>query len=313
MSLSLKNEDSVTGWVLLVAFVISLLFLFFSRQDARSRQAAPDFASETISPISTLISGRIRSFESFVFNFKDRSRAFEENKVLRAELEQLRLQKSYLNEMKFKIARYEEILSVPTDMNFWQTRLVGRVVSENKGPFVRAMLINLGRKQGVQVGNPVISVDGLIGHVIAVGEGSSRILLLGDLNSRIPVMSAETRARAILAGDNSDMPNLIHVGTPQDWSLGHEVMTSGDDGMLPQGLPVGYVFRDGDGRLRVKLQTEDTILDWVWVVPYIPLDPPSEARGIEDAIKQNVSDAEREETQAGKNDGLLNEPEMSQQ
>ena len=219
-----------------------------------------------------------------MFDFKDRNRAFKENKALRAELAQMRLQNVYLNEMKFKVARYEEILSIKPNADLSHKHLVGRVVSENKGPFVRAMLIDLGREKGVKIGNPVINMDGLIGHIIAAGESSSRVLLLGDLNSRIPVMSAETRARAILAGDNSDAPNLVHIGTPQDWSLGHEVITSGDDGMLPQGLPIGYVFRDGDGRLRVKLQTEGSVLDWVWVIPYNRLEAPSEDEVIASAL-----------------------------
>jgi len=84
-------------------------------------------------------------------------------------------------------------------------------VSEIDGPFVRSALINAGSKVGIKKGHPVMTVDGLYGHVLSVGPNSARVLRLGDLNSRISVMSARSDARAILSGNNSSTPLLAFV------------------------------------------------------------------------------------------------------
>ncbi|WP_418153065.1 rod shape-determining protein MreC [Litorimonas sp. RW-G-Af-16] len=146
------------------------------------------------------------------------------------------------------------------------------------------MLLNVGREQGVMIGNPVMSADGLIGHIINIGKTSSRVLLLGDLNSRISVMARDHESRAILAGDNLPQPKLSFVAEGAPWAAGDVVITSGDDGMLPRGLFIGEVVRGERGELRVQLGSDSQALDWVWVSPFVPitlteddleLDPPA--------------------------------------
>ena len=98
-----------------------------------------------------------------------------------------------------------------------------------------------------------MTVDGLYGHVIRVGKKSSRVLKLEDLNSRIAVMSKRSQSRAILIGDNSRVPVLSYVIDAADWVDGDVVITSGDDGVLPLGLPVGAVRVADDGSYLVDL------------------------------------------------------------
>lgn len=233
-------------------------------------------AETAISPGLALLSKPIRATESLIANYQDRSRAVEENKALKEELYRLRADKQRSEVMAMKLRSFEEILGVNSSWDLPVKKIAARAVSEVDGPFVRSALINAGRNKGIKKGHPVMTVDGLYGHVLRAGAGSSRVLQLGDLNSRISVMSARSEARAILSGDNSELPRLAFVGDRADWREGDKVMTSGDDGVLPRGLPVGTVKTDDAGAFVVALNITGKNIDWVWVYPFVPITEPEE-------------------------------------
>ncbi len=116
-----------------------------------------------------------------------------------------------------------------------------RVIADTGGPFVRSMVITAGSVDGVREGMAAMTGEGLIGRVVEVGNWSARILLITDLNSRLPVTLADGGDHAILAGDNSAQPKLLYL--PQDAILkpGTRVITSGHGGIFPPNLPVGVI------------------------------------------------------------------------
>ena len=79
----------------------------------------------------------------------------------------------------------------------------GQVIADARGPFVRSALVNLGRNDGLRIGYAVINGDGLVGRTIEAGANVARVLLLNDLNSRIPVLVGPRSARGLALGDNS--------------------------------------------------------------------------------------------------------------
>jgi len=126
----------------------------------------------------------------------------------------------------------------------------------------------------------------LIGRIAEVGEVSSRALLITDLNSRIPVLVEQTRDRAILAGDNSDQPRLLYLPPNLALATGARIVTSGDGGAFPPGLPIGTVAATGDGGVRVRPFANWSRVEYVRIIDYGlkgilgPLDPmPQPARG----------------------------------
>ena len=176
--------------------------------------------------------------------------------------------------MAIKLSRLEKILKVEIGTDIPDEKIAARAVSEIDGPFVRAALINAGVNKGIKIGHPVMTVDGLYGHVVRTGANSSRVLRLGDLNSRIAVMSSRSQARAILAGNNSDFPVISFMSDASAWAVGDVVITSGDDGVLPRGLPIGTVKRGAENTLGVELNVENKPIDWVWVYPFDPIASP---------------------------------------
>lgn len=227
-------------------------------------------------PGLAFLSKPIRAVESLASVFKDRSRALEENKALKEELYSLRAEKQQFEIMQMKLRRYEQILSADSKADIPTQKIAARAVSEIEGPFVRSALINVGREKGVKQGHPVMTVDGLYGHVLRAGTKSSRVLRLGDLNSRVSVLSMRSEARAILTGNNSAVPTLAFVNSNSEWRDGDKVVTSGDDGVLPRGLPVGTIMKNPSGDLTVTLNITGKDIDWVWVYPFEPIKEPEE-------------------------------------
>jgi rod shape-determining protein MreC len=122
------------------------------------------------------------------------------------------------------------------------------------------------RKRASVVGNPVMNERGLVGRVVGVANGASRVLLLTDIASRTPVMIDRTNARAILTGDGGPNPKLEYLRGVDPIKEGDRVVTSGDGGVVPRGLPVGAAVKGLDGRWRVVLFADDTAIDYVRIL-----------------------------------------------
>lgn len=143
--------------------------------------------------------------------------------------------------------------------------MTGSVIADARGPFVRSALINLGRDNGVRIGYAVINGDGLVGRTVDAGASVARVLLLNDLNSRIPVLVGTAGVRAIASGDNSAELKLDFMPDGASPYAGDEVYTSGSDGVLPRGLRVGLVTGSA-GAFKVRPHAELSSLDVVSVL-----------------------------------------------
>ena len=126
------------------------------------------------------------------------------------------------------------------------------VIADSGNAFAKSLLVMAGTQDGVEAGQAVLAGDGLIGRVIESGRKTARILLLNDINSRIPVLVQGTNQRAIMAGNNDDRPELLHLPPEIEIETGARVVTSGHGGLFPYGLPVGEIVRNEDGALRVR-------------------------------------------------------------
>lgn len=123
-----------------------------------------------------------------------------------------------------------------------------RVIADTGGAYERGLIVTAGRTDGVHEGMAAMTGGGLIGRVVEVGDWSSRILLISDLNSRLPVVIAETGDRFILSGDNSPRPKLLFLPRDSSPIAGYHVVTSGHGGIFPPNLPVGLIQETDQGK-----------------------------------------------------------------
>lgn len=146
--------------------------------------------------------------------------------------------------------------------------VTARVIANSGGAFMRMILIDAGTEDHVGRGQAAITGEGLVGRLTEVGDRASRVLLITDLNSRIPVTIEATHAAAVLAGDNSERPRLLYLPSQDSVKVGDRVVTSGEGGVFPPGLPIGVVSMVDAGGPRVEPYVELSQLGYVMVVDY---------------------------------------------
>lgn len=190
-----------------------------------------------------------------------------ENRRLRAQLEDMRRWRDTALALKDQNDRYQALLGLKINPPI--PMVAARVVSDARGPFSNARLADAGEERGVVVGNPVITERGLVGRVVGVARGASRVLLLSDTASRTPVMIDRTNARAILTGDGGPNPKLEYLRGREPVKAGDRVITSGDGGVVPRGLPVGVAVKGIDGRWRVALAADSSAIDFVQILKFV--------------------------------------------
>jgi rod shape-determining protein MreC len=159
------------------------------------------------------------------------------------------------------------------------------VIAEPGGLYVRSVLIGGGAHDGLGKGQAAMAGTGLAGRITEIGAWSARVLLITDLNSRIPVILEGTRTHAILAGDNSRSPYLMYLPKAATISPGDRLVTAGHDGVFPTGLPVGRVSSIENGEIRVEPIADLDRLEYLGLVDSVaqsaltPEIAPAEGRG----------------------------------
>lgn len=146
--------------------------------------------------------------------------------------------------------------------------VTARVIADSGGAYARSVMVNAGRDNGVARGQAAMTGEGLVGRVAEVGSRAARILLLTDLNSRVPVVVDGTRRRAILAGDNSARPSLRYVDAGGTMRIGDRIVTSGQGGVFPPELPVGVVASVDSEGARVEPYAALSRVDYLRLVDY---------------------------------------------
>jgi rod shape-determining protein MreC len=268
---------AVQNRLLVLLFIAGVGLLAVSRGQTELthslRGAVDDFAAATMQVFAAPAAEANRWIEG-VGTFLT---VYEDNARLRDENVRLRMALGELGELQRKVRRFEELLRVPTEAPV--AGVAGRVIADLSGPFVRSMLVNVGSTDGVSRGQAVVDDRGLLGRVIGTGKRSSRILLLTDLNSRIPVIIEGANLKAILVGNNTDRPTLEYLPPGSQLTAGSRVLTTADGGALPPGIVVGVVEK-GKRSPRVQLSTSERRADFVRILRYMaPVDVDGAAGG----------------------------------
>ena len=253
--------------VVIVAIVLSVLLLLGDRREAATADSyGPTRAAvDTVTgPVGGVLAAPVRwagAASDFVGGYFF---AVSENRRLRRELAELQPWRDQAIALKNVNARYEAMLGIRTEPPV--AMITARSISESRGPFVNARLLDVGSGKGVRVGNPVINEHGLVGRVTGTSARISRLVLLTDVASRTPVLVDRTDARAILTGDGSGNPRLEFVRGNNSVQAGDRILTSGDGGGYPRGVPIGVAAKGIDGSWRVKLFSDRGAIDYVRVM-----------------------------------------------
>jgi rod shape-determining protein MreC len=246
--------------------VLSIALIVLGRADTalveRARNATADFLSPVLSVLAqpvAAVTGAVDRVRQAVFLYQENDRLRADNAAL-LEWQQAAQQLQIENEELRSLTNYHPVAAG------WSA--AGRVIGTSGGAYSRNLLIDRGTADGVAKGQAVITGAGLVGRIVEVGTRASRVLLLTDLNSRIPVALGSAHERAIIAGDNTEQPLLIYMPPHAKPAVGDLLVTSGDGGVFPPGMPVGAVASVDGNVVRVEPSTNLARVDYVRVVDF---------------------------------------------
>ena len=188
---------------------------------------------------------------------------YKENELLKEENKRLKKNEFATEFLNKQNANLNEILK--KNANVLGDSVLSKVLLDKDSPYLKSIIINRGSKSGISKGMPALDGNHLIGRVVETNYLSARILLLNDLNSRIPVTLGKASAvQAILAGQGKQEPILNYLPEqylPQD---GLNVYTSGKDGIFISWMPIGKTIQDGN-TIKVKLFADPDQLSFVTI------------------------------------------------
>ena len=233
-------------------------------QTSSTVRSGIDESRRSMDGTTASLAGFASGFAGWSFGFGRNQEDEKRIAELETQVRDLHRWKDLAETMALRMERYEKLLDIVGETQ--GQSVTARVVAEENGPFAASKIANAGAANGVREGFAAVNEYGLVGRVVRVGEYTSRILLLTDFASRIPVMGTMSGDRALLVGDNGTGARLIEPETPDQIIPGEVWVTSGDDGKMPLGVRVGTARKVGE-EWRLDLAMDAGPVDFVRLVP----------------------------------------------
>jgi len=248
------------GSTVLVLLAIFLLWRIDSPRAERVRAAIVD----AVVPNMQWALVPVTKAADMVEGFQSYASLYEQNQELRRELRQMRAWREAALQLEQENAKLLDLARVRLDPAL--TFVTGVVLADSGSPFRQTVLLNVGSRDGIRDGWATTDGLGLVGRIFGVGETTSRVILLTDTNSRLPVTIQPSGQRAMLMGDNSALPVLEFIEFPEQVRPGDRIVSSAEGSVFPAGLLVGQVVLGTDRRLRASLAADYARLEFLRVL-----------------------------------------------
>jgi rod shape-determining protein MreC len=248
--LSIQARQALARLTLPVLIVVSFGVMLLGKADTLLAERARSALADGLAPIYAALASPLAQIHAAITQTTSLWDMREENDRLRVENEKLRRWQSIALALDTENQRLKASLRwIPDpDASF----VTARVVADAGGVYAKAVLLSVGPNNSIRKGEIAVDERGLIGRITEVGARTARVLLITDLNSRIPVILETSRAHAILVGTNGQRPRLQYWPegvVPQE---GERIVTSAEANAFPANLPVGTVHYTSTGAAEVE-------------------------------------------------------------
>jgi rod shape-determining protein MreC len=270
---------------LVIVLALAVVFVLVGKSQSTLFDAARMRITDWMAPALSQARAPLDGAERWLGSIGEIFTVYEQNLKLKEENARLRQWRNTSVVLEGRVRHYEKLLNAVPDPKL--NAVLARVIGRASRPFLRTMVLDAGTDHGARPGQAVMDENGMIGRLYLTGKRTSWVILLTDINSRVPIAIAPGRVQAVLAGDNGASPRIDLLAPTVKIKAGDQVVSSGDGGLLPPGLPIGTVVADGDG-FRVALladaaQSESVeILNFARPPEALPQAPqlPAEAAGL---------------------------------
>lgn len=260
----LKSKLQRLGIILMVLSAFGLMLL--GKADNFLVEQARIWFNEITAPVTAFfakpaetVTSLVNGFHHLVFLRRENVRLTQENQ----ELADLRLQTEQLRLRNEHLARLLNYIPPPDAVS-----VSAHVIADTGNAFAQSLIAFAGTKDGVKKGLVVLTGDGVVGRIDFAGPTASRVMLITDINSNLPVRLVPSDIPAVLSGDNTDYPQLVFLPRNVKVAVGDKVVTSGMAGVYPSGLPVGVIHSVSEGIVTVRPFVNRNRLEIVRIVDY---------------------------------------------
>jgi len=247
-----------------VLILLSFSLMFLGKADLSALRNIRMGSSDFLAPVIDFISAPIRGIETMVEGVRTVASLRAENVRLQGENDLLKRWRRRAEILESENRQLRSVTGAASIEN--RTPITARAVTAPGGGFAHTVLIAIGSEEGIVRGNPVVTADGLVGIVIDVGRAYARVLMISDINARIPVILSSSSWPGLTVGQNGQFLDLQFLPDEAQPKIGELVLTSGHGGVLPNGLPVGRVDQIEDGTIRVRPAVDLRNLSYVSVL-----------------------------------------------
>tara|TARA_B110001450_G_C17562229_1_gene457219 strand:- start:64 stop:900 length:837 start_codon:yes stop_codon:yes gene_type:complete len=239
----------------------SILFLVLGSLNFKAIDYVKIAIKEVVYRSSFIVSGPENFIKNSNIRIQKHFQIYEENQVRIDELESLR-SKDLSN--KFIISENKRLKIIIDDYLVSSNEVVARVLNDKESPFLKSIVISKGSKHKVELGMAVLDKNYLVGKVVEVNYLSSRILLLSDINSKIPVVIEPGNIQSILSGTGENEGSIQYFKKESKIQENSIVYTSGSAGMFKSGIPVGKI----DSKINVDFFSDFRQLNFVKILSF---------------------------------------------
>jgi len=251
---ALLKKGTKQKFSLFFLIILSILIIVLERFSIGTVTKVRALLNDFIYRVTIVVSAPERMVSYLFSKTKDHINIYNQTQILEEEVKILKMNKYDMLFLKTENKNLKVALNFKdNEFTDQETIIVARVIIDQKSPYLKSILISKGVKHGIFKGMTVFSKKYLIGTVIETNYLSARVLLITDLNSKIPSTIQDTDINAILAGHGS-VDNLTLDYLPDDFFLEPNkiIYTSGKDGLLGAGLPLAETFLNSKGRLKIR-------------------------------------------------------------
>ena len=259
-------RGTIKKFAVVLAFVCAFVFMLLSKSENVLIEKTSGTAGEIVSsavdvlvmPAAVLVKGYeyLRSLRKIDL----------ENRALREENRRLTIANAESRALLVENVLLRQLLNYTPPPE--ATYVTARVIAEEGNAFSHSLIAYTGGSKNVKKGQVVLSDNGVIGRIEQVGKMYSKIILITDINSKIPVIVERTRVRGILSGDNTSIPKLVFIPLDAELSIGDRVVSSGVAGVFPPCLPIGKVSSVEKNNIKIKTFGNLDRLEYVKIVDY---------------------------------------------
>ena len=231
------RKETKQRFSLFLLVIASLVLLFFDSLESKPISFVRSFVKDTIYRGSLITSSPIKGAKYVTTKVAGHLQLFQKYSKLQEDYSQLKNEISKSEFLELENTQLRKLINEQIESN--SNLVSSRVMLDKQSPYLNSYVLNSGSNKKIKKGMAVLDGKNFIGRIVDVNFFSSRVLLVTDLNSKIPVVIQPSGHHAILSGHNAKEPTLEYL--PEDYKISNKdkVYTSGKEGIFSPGIPIG--------------------------------------------------------------------------